>query len=112
MSELLRIEQRGSEVNKQQDRKQQSHYRDEVHGLPQLLTGLDIQKGHGKENCSKEKHDEILHARILDSKRHRVAQAAVIPKSILRVGALRSRKGNLPAESTCGHPGVDLPPRS
>jgi hypothetical protein len=50
MSELLRIEQRGGEVNEQQDRKQESDYSHEIHGLPQLLTGLHIEKGHGEEN--------------------------------------------------------------
>jgi hypothetical protein len=66
MSEFLRVQQRGSKINKQQDREQESYYRDEVHGLPQLLTGLDVEKGDGKENGGEEKHDEILHARTLD----------------------------------------------
>ena len=30
-------------------------------GLPQLLAGLDIQKGGAKENSGVEKHSEILH---------------------------------------------------
>ena len=70
MSELLRVEQGGAEIDKQQDRKQKGDYCDEVHGLPQLLTGLDVEKGHGKENCGKEEHDEILHATILDSEQN------------------------------------------
>jgi hypothetical protein len=87
MSELLRIKQRGGEVNEHQDRKQESHYGDEVHGLPQLLTGLDVKKGHGEKNGGEEKHREILHARTLISKRHGTDQARVIPKSILLVRA-------------------------
>jgi hypothetical protein len=63
MSELLREEQGGSEVNEQQDREQESHYGDEVHGLPQLLAGLDVKKGHSKENSGEEEHREILHAK-------------------------------------------------
>jgi hypothetical protein len=65
MSEFLREKQRGGEINQQQDRKQESHYSDEVHGLPQLLTGLDIEKGHSKENGGEEKHRKILHAQTL-----------------------------------------------
>jgi len=65
MSEFLRIEQCCAEVNQQQDRKQKSHYGDEVHELPQLLTGLDVKKGHGEENGGEEEHGEILHARNL-----------------------------------------------
>ncbi|MGA9585058.1 MAG: hypothetical protein WBQ95_07000, partial [Terracidiphilus sp.] len=95
MSEFLRIEQRGAEVNQQQDRKQKSDYSDEVHGLPQLLTGLYVQKGSGKENGGEEEHREILHASTLDSEHHAATWAHAIPKSILRVGALLSRKGNL-----------------
>jgi hypothetical protein len=87
MSELLRIEQGGSEVNEQQDRKQKSDYRHEVHGLPQLLTGLDVEKGHGEESGGEEEHGEILHAKTLNSETHRAARAHAIPKSILRVGA-------------------------
>jgi hypothetical protein len=95
MSELLRIEQRGGEVDEQQDRKQESDYSHEVHGLPQLLTGLDVEKGHGEENDGEEEHCEILHARTLNSERHDIDQARVIPKSILRVGAFSWRKGIL-----------------
>jgi hypothetical protein len=64
MSEFLREKQRGCEVNKQQDRKQESHYSDEVHDLPQLLTGLDVEKGHGKKDCGEKEHYEILHCEV------------------------------------------------
>jgi hypothetical protein len=94
MSELLRIEQSGGEVNEQQDRKQQSDDCDEIHGLPQLLTGLDVKKGHGEENGGEEEHGEILHARTLISEPHS-RPARAIPKSILHADVLCSWKGNL-----------------
>jgi hypothetical protein len=34
-------------------------------GLPQLLAGLYVQKGHAKENGGVEKHREILHEHSL-----------------------------------------------
>jgi hypothetical protein len=95
MSEFLRVKQSGCEVNEHQDRKQERDDGDEIHGLPQLLTGLDVQKGHGKENDGVEKHGDILHWKTLDSERHGALQARVIPKSILRGGALCWWKGNL-----------------
>src|SRR5579863_1963778 len=95
ISEFLRIKQGGGEINEHKDRKQERDDSDEIHGLPQLLTGLDVEKGHGKENDGVEKHGEILHGKILDSDRHRAVQAAVTPKSILRGGALCWRKGKL-----------------
>src|SRR5580704_10894005 len=64
MSEFLREKQRGCEVNKQQDRKQESHYSDEVHDLPQLLTGLDVEKGHGKKDYGEKEHYAILHREV------------------------------------------------
>jgi hypothetical protein len=94
MSEFLRIEQRCAEVNKQQDRKQQSYDCDEVHGLPQLLTGLHVEEGHGEENGGEEEHGEILHARTLISEPHS-RPARAIPKSILHADVLCSWKGNL-----------------
>jgi hypothetical protein len=57
MSELLREEQRGGKVDQQQNRKHKSHCGDEIHGLPQLLTGLYVQKGHAEENDGVEKRD-------------------------------------------------------
>ncbi|WP_348261517.1 hypothetical protein P8935_17150 [Telmatobacter sp. DSM 110680] len=84
MSEFLRVKQGGAEVDEQQDREQQSDNSDEIHGLPQLLTGLHIKKGHGKENGCKEEHGQILHATILDSKHHTPVQIRVTPKSILQ----------------------------
>jgi hypothetical protein len=75
MSEFLRVQQRGGEVNEHQDREHQRDDSDKVHGLPQLLTGLDVQKGHGKKDDGVEEHGEILHATSLDSERHSAIQA-------------------------------------
>jgi len=33
-----------------------------VHGLPQLLARLDVEKRHGEENHGEQQHDSILHA--------------------------------------------------
>jgi hypothetical protein len=74
MSEFLRVQQRGGKVSEHQERQHQRDDSDKVHGLPQLLTGLDVQKGHGKKNDGVEQHGEILHATSLDSKRHCAVQ--------------------------------------
>src|ERR1700691_4851643 len=66
MSELLRVKEGRAEVDEQQERKQEGDYGDEVHGLPQLLTGLDVKKGHGKENGGEEEHGQILHETVLE----------------------------------------------
>jgi hypothetical protein len=95
MSEFLRKKQGCSEVNKQQDREQESHYSYQVHGLPQLLAGLHIQKGHGKEKRGEEKHDNVLHAGLLDSEPRRRRKARTIPKSIFHGCAFSWSKGNL-----------------
>jgi hypothetical protein len=44
-------------------------------GLPQLLAGLHIQKGGGKENDGVEQHGEILHRSPRFDTRPRVKQA-------------------------------------
>jgi hypothetical protein len=72
MSELLRVQQGGAKVDEHQNGEQKGDYSHEVHGLPQLLTGLHVKKGHGKENSGEEEHSEILHATILDSEWHAV----------------------------------------
>ena len=61
ISELLRVKQGDGEVDKQQDGAQQGERGYKVHRLPQLLTGLDVEKGHDEENDGVEKHREILH---------------------------------------------------
>jgi hypothetical protein len=35
-------------------------------GLPQLLAGLDIEKGHAEENGCEDQHQRILHSKTPD----------------------------------------------
>jgi hypothetical protein len=63
MLELLREEQGESQVAKKEDGQDQRDYRDDVNlhwRLPQLLAGLDVEKGqYEKNNCEKQ-HRSIL----------------------------------------------------
>jgi len=62
MLELLREQQRESQVTKQQNGTDQRNCRNEIHrGLPQLLTGLDVKKRHAEENYREQQHRQILH---------------------------------------------------
>jgi hypothetical protein len=63
MSELLREQHCEGEVDEQENRKKQAGGRNpiHVHGLPQVLTGLDVEKRHGKENGGEQHHDRVLH---------------------------------------------------
>jgi hypothetical protein len=59
MLKLLREEQGERQVAQQKDGQDQRDDGDDVnvHGrLPQLLAGLDVQKGHGKENYGEQQH--------------------------------------------------------
>jgi hypothetical protein len=51
MLELLREKQGGDEVAEQQNRQDQRNDRDGIHGLPQLLASLDVEKRQAEENC-------------------------------------------------------------
>jgi hypothetical protein len=70
MSEFLREQQGEGEITQQQDGYGKGNHSDEVdlHGLPQLLACLDVEKRHGKENYGEQHHDEILHSRSLNSR--------------------------------------------
>jgi hypothetical protein len=52
MLELLREKQRGDEVAEQQNRQNQRKSSDDIHGLPQLLASLDVEKRQAEENYS------------------------------------------------------------
>ena len=69
MSEFLRVEQRENQVAQQQDGKYQRGGGDEVnmHGLPQLLTRLDVKERQAEENNGEEQHRDILHCRSRSS---------------------------------------------
>jgi hypothetical protein len=58
MLELLREEQGDSQVSQQQDRKNQGCGGDyvDLHGLPQLLAGLDVKKRQDEENYCEQQH--------------------------------------------------------
>jgi hypothetical protein len=64
MSEFLRVKQRNSQIAQQQNGKDESNRRNQVHGLPQLLARLHIEKGNAEENHREEKHRYILHREI------------------------------------------------
>jgi hypothetical protein len=64
MSEFLRIEQRDGQIAQKQNRKNECNCRNQIHGLPQLLACLDVEKGNAEENHREEKHRYILHRGI------------------------------------------------
>jgi hypothetical protein len=63
MSKLLREKQGGDEVAEQQNRQNQRNSSDDIHGLPQLLASLDVEKRQAEENCREQQHRYILHRR-------------------------------------------------
>jgi hypothetical protein len=72
ISEFLREQKRNGEVNQQKHGNEQRDCSDEVdlHGLPQFLASLDVEKRHGKENGSEKQHDQVLHGRYQSSPAH------------------------------------------
>jgi hypothetical protein len=50
MSEFLRIQKGDGQISQEQDGKDQSDCSDDIHGLPQLLASLDIEKRQAEEN--------------------------------------------------------------
>jgi hypothetical protein len=58
MSKLLREEQGESQVSQQQDGKNQGNGGDDVdlHGLPQLLAGLDVEERQDEESYREQEH--------------------------------------------------------
>jgi hypothetical protein len=63
MLELLREKQGGDEVAEQQNRQNQRKASDDIHGLPQLLASLDVEKRQAEENYCEQQHRQILHCR-------------------------------------------------
>jgi hypothetical protein len=72
MSELLREKQGDGQVTKQQDGQNERNDGNDVglHGLPQLLACLDVEKRQGEENYREQQHRYILHRRSRSSSRH------------------------------------------
>jgi hypothetical protein len=64
ISEFLREKQRDGEVHHEKNRENQSgrRYPIHVHGLPQLLACLDVEKRQGEENDGEQQHHCVLHA--------------------------------------------------
>jgi hypothetical protein len=56
MLELLREKQGGDEVAQQQNRQNQRKHGDDIHGLPQLLASLDVEKRQAEENYREQQH--------------------------------------------------------
>jgi hypothetical protein len=63
MLELLREKQGDGQVTKEQYGQNQDNGGGDVylHGLPQLLAGLDVEKRQGEENYREQQHHYILH---------------------------------------------------
>jgi hypothetical protein len=66
ISEFLREKQRDGEINQQQNGKDESDcaHKMNVHSLPQLLAGLDVEKRHGEKNHGEQQHQRILHQKL------------------------------------------------
>jgi hypothetical protein len=64
ISEFLRKEHGDGQVSKQQDGQNQDNDGDDVglHGLPQLLAALDVEKRQGEEYDREQQHRYILHS--------------------------------------------------
>jgi hypothetical protein len=69
MLEFLREKQGDGQVTKQQDGQNQGSNGDgvDLHGLPQLLACLDVEKRQAEENYREQQHRHILHFGSLDS---------------------------------------------
>jgi hypothetical protein len=63
MSEFLRVEQGRGEITEKKDRNEKRDCGDDVdlHGLPQLLACLNVEKRHGEEDGCVKEHEQILH---------------------------------------------------
>jgi hypothetical protein len=68
MSEFLREQKGGGQVSEQEHGQDEGDDGVDGHGLPQLLAGLDVRKGHGEEDSGEGEHDEVLHG-ISDKRR-------------------------------------------
>lgn len=97
MSKLLRVKQGDGEIDEQQDGAKKRECGDKVHGLPQLLTGPDVEKGHGEEDDGVEQHCDVLHDANLHSERWSCSTRTfrMIPTPILSARAFGRGKGSV-----------------
>jgi hypothetical protein len=65
MSEFLRVQQGKGEVAEKEDGKNEGNTGDDIdlHGLPQLLAGHDVEERHGEKDNGEQQHGYILHRR-------------------------------------------------
>jgi hypothetical protein len=65
ISEFLRVKHRDCEIDQQEDGEDKTDGADdvEVHGLPQLLACLDVEKRQGEEGYGEQQHHCVLHSR-------------------------------------------------
>src|SRR5580692_1844180 len=65
ISEFLREKQRECEISQQENRKYKRDCRNpfDVHGLPQLLACLDVEKRQDEKNYGEQHHHCVLHTR-------------------------------------------------
>ena len=99
MSEFLRVQHGDDEVNEQQNGQYQRDCGYPIHGLPQPLTRLDVEKRQAEENRCEKQHCQILHRNSPSFRKRRDSPASICrgpcSKMILRDGVLGWRKGFL-----------------
>jgi len=61
ISEPLREKHGDDQVNQQENGESERDCGNEVHGLPQLLAGLDVEKPQAEQNGGEKQHRQILH---------------------------------------------------
>src|SRR5580698_3091610 len=86
ISEFLREEQREGEISQQENRKYQRDCRNpfDVHGLPQLLACLDVEKRQDEKNYGEQQHHCVLHVGSPSTNQNQAASTAP-------AGSLKSR---------------------
>jgi hypothetical protein len=95
MSEFLREQQCDGEIDQQENGEHEAGCRNPiaVHGLPQFLACLDVEKRHDEESHGEQKHHCILHSRSPV-----VRGPALVPAQGWRVGSQTRLGPNQPAQ--------------
>src|SRR5579863_1934606 len=101
ISEFLREQQCDGEIHHQKDGKNETGCRNPIHlhGLPQLLACLDVEKRQSEENSGVEQHEYVLHAESPEL-RPGIAPARLL-KTRFQLDALGTKQ-NVRRTSRCG----------
>jgi hypothetical protein len=75
-------------MNQQHEGEKQRDSRNPIHGLPQLVACLDVEKRHGEEDGGVDEHQQILHRRTPDSAQRRTLKRAESHRLSFRLRAL------------------------